>query len=50
MTRKDIERVIKHNKHRREALTAEMAHIKDEIKETNKDIRNWENKLKKAKD
>lgn len=50
MTKKDIKRVIKHNKHRLEVLTAEMANIKGEIKETNKDIRYWENKLKKAKD
>lgn len=50
MTRKDIERVIKHNKHRLEVLSAEMASIKGEIKEANKDIRYWENKLKKAKD
>ena len=50
MTRKDIERVIKYNKHRLEVLTAEMANIKDEIKKTHKDIRRWENELKKAKE
>ena len=49
MTKKDIERIIKHNERRIARLNNQITDIRFDIKATRDAIRFWKSELKKAK-